>query len=70
MLIDEDDISIIALVGSIPLLILVIILYFMFSRPEIKECHKQGGLMVKVEGKQRCVDADTLKPIDSKGELK
>ena len=55
-MIDADDIGNVALFGSIPLLIIVVILYFVFSVPEIKECHKDGGVIVRIEGHDKCVE--------------
>ena len=61
-MIDSDDIGNAALFGSIPVLVILVILYFVFSRPEIDACHEKSGVIVRVEGKDVCVDKAVLKP--------
>jgi hypothetical protein len=62
MLIDEDDLGMVALFGGIPLLIICIIVYFVFSKPEIDKCHEEDGVIVKIEGEHRCIDEKILHP--------
>lgn len=61
-MISEDDIGNAALFGGIPILIIFIILYFVFSKPEIDECHDKGGVIVRIEGEDSCVDKEAFKP--------
>jgi hypothetical protein len=62
MLIDEDDLGMVALLGGIPILIICLIVYFVWSKPEIDKCHEEGGVIVKIEGKHKCIDAKILQP--------
>lgn len=62
-MIDTDDIGNAALFGSLPILLIVIILYFVFSVPEIDDCHKHGGVIIKIEGKDECVEKDSVKRV-------
>lgn len=62
-MIDADDVNSAALFGSIPLLIILIILYLVFSVPEIDKCHEKGGKVVRIEGKDQCMDVGALKEI-------
>ena len=55
-MIDADDVSSAALFGSIPLLIIFLIIYFVWSVPEIEQCHKDGGVIVRIEGNDKCVE--------------
>ena len=55
-MIDADDVGNAALFGSIPILIIFLIIYFVWSVPEIKECHNDGGVIVRIEGKDKCVE--------------
>lgn len=58
-MIDADDVGNVAMFGSIPLLIIVLVIYFVWSVPEIKECHKDGGVIVRIEGQDKCVEPPT-----------
>lgn len=40
--------------GSI--IVAVIVLYFGFAVPKIKECHSKGGVIVRVDGHDKCVE--------------
>lgn len=62
-MIDADDIGYVALFGSIPLLIIVVIWYLVFSVPEIDQCHDKGGQIVRIEGEDKCMDTSVLKEI-------
>jgi ABC-type amino acid transport system permease subunit len=62
-MIDASDVNSVALFGSIPVLIIVLIWYFVFSVPEINECHEKGGQIVRIEGADRCMDTSVLKEI-------
>ena len=55
-MIDADDVSSAALFGSIPLLIIFLVWYFVFSVPEIDACHDKGGVIVRIEGNDKCVE--------------
>jgi hypothetical protein len=62
-MIDADDVGNVALFGSIPLLIIVVIWYLVFSVPEINECHEKGGQIIRIEGKDKCMDTSALKEV-------
>ena len=55
-MIDADDVGSAVLFGGIPLLIIFLIIYFVWSVPEIKQCHKDGGVIVRIEGNDKCVE--------------
>ena len=55
-MVNVDDIGTAALVGSIPLVIILLVWYFVFSVPKIDECHEKGGVIVRVEGTDKCVE--------------
>ena len=65
-MIDADDVGTVALLGSIPLLIIVVIWYLVFSVPEINKCHEAGGVIVRVEGDDICVKKDVLTLVEVK----
>lgn len=62
-MIDSDDVGNAALYGGLPLLVIFIVLYLVFSKPEIEACHDKGGVIVRIEGNDRCVDAAVLKEV-------
>lgn len=55
-MIDADDVGDAALYGGIPLFIIFLIIYFVWSVPEIEQCHQDGGVIVRIEGKDKCVE--------------
>jgi hypothetical protein len=59
-MIDSDDIVDAALYGPIALVIIFVVLYFVFSKPEIDKCHEQGGVMLKIEGEHKCIKKELL----------
>ena len=59
-MVDADDIGNAALFGSIPILIIFVVLYFVFSKPEIEACHEKGGVVVRIEGDDKCIDKAAL----------
>lgn len=65
-MVDIDDVGNAALFGSIPVLIIFIIWYLVFSVPEIEKCHKDGGVIVRIEGQDTCVKKDVLVPVETK----
>jgi len=65
-MIDVDDIGNAAVFGGLPLLIVFVVWYLVFSKPEIDQCHKDGGVIVRIEGTDTCVNKDALTPIKSK----
>jgi hypothetical protein len=62
-MIDSDDIGNAALFGGMPLLIIFIILYFVFSVPKIEDCHKSGGVILRIEGVDKCVSKESIREI-------
>jgi hypothetical protein len=62
-MIDWDDIDDAMLFGGLILLAIVLLLFFVFSRPKIDACHEKGGVMMKIEGKHKCVDKAVLKEL-------
>lgn len=66
-MIDSDDIGNACLFGSITIVIILVILYFVFSKPKIDDCHQRGGVMVKIEGESKCVNKDAFIEAPKKG---
>ena len=62
-MIDAGDVGIAPLFGSILLPIIFVIWYLGFSVPEINECHDKGGQIVRIEGKDKCMDTSVLKEV-------
>ena len=62
-MVDAEDIGSVAMFGSIPLLIIVIVVYLIYSVPEIDKCHENGGKIVRIEGVDQCMDVSALKVI-------
>ena len=65
-MIDIDDVGEAALYGGIPILIIFIVWYLVFSKPEIEECHAKDGVIVRIEGEDLCIDKSALKPAGEK----
>lgn len=55
-MIDADDVSNAALFGGIGLFIIFLVIYLVWSKPEIKKCHDQGGVIIRIEGNDKCVE--------------
>jgi hypothetical protein len=62
-MIDADDIGTVAIVGSIPLIIIFVVIYFVWSVPVIDKCHEKGGVIVRIEGVDKCIDVSAIKEI-------
>jgi hypothetical protein len=62
-MIDIDDVADGGLFGGVVVLIILLIIYLVWSRPVINECHEHGGKIVRIEGKDQCVDVSSLKPL-------
>lgn len=54
-MLDADDLGNIVLFGGVPMIIIAIIWYLAFSVPAINECHDKGGVIVRIEGEDKCV---------------
>jgi hypothetical protein len=55
-MIDADDVGNAGLFGGILLFIIFLVIYLVWSVPEIKQCHKDGGVIVRIEGNDKCVE--------------
>ena len=64
-MIDEDDLGNAVLFGGVPILIIFVVLYFVYSKPEIDACHEKDGVIVRIEGKDLCLAKDALKPAET-----
>ncbi len=62
-MIDANDVSDAGLYGGVALVVVFIVLYLVFSVPEINECHEKGGQIVRIEGKDKCMDTSVLKEV-------
>ncbi len=62
-MINEDDVGDGFLFGGLFVGIIFLVLYFVFSKPEIEACHEKGGVIVRIEGKDKCIEAAALKEI-------
>lgn len=62
-MIDEDDVGNAFLFGGIPLAVIFLICYLVFSKPQINTCHEKGGVIVRIEGADKCVAKDAMKEI-------
>lgn len=63
MSVDLDDVGGGFIYGGIVIGLILLGLYFAFSKPEITECEKKGGVMVKSNGDSICVDKAALIPM-------
>jgi hypothetical protein len=66
-MIDADDVGDAFWWGGIPLGILFLVIYLVYSVPEIEKCekpstdHPQGGIMVKdARGHEQCIDKNAM----------
>ena len=55
-MIDSDDVGNAGMFGGLFVLIVFLIIYFVFSVPEIDACHSKGGVIVRIEGVDKCVE--------------
>jgi hypothetical protein len=62
-MIDINDVGDGFLFGGVVLGVIFLIWYLIFSTPVIDECHKKGGQIVRIEGKDSCMDVTALKVI-------
>lgn len=64
-MIDVDDVGDGFLFGGVIVGMILLVIYFAFSRPEINKCEQAGGIMVKsvTDGRTSCVDKNSLKAI-------
>lgn len=56
MSIDLEDVGNSALYGSLAIVVVVVVLYLIFSKPFIDECEAAGGITVKSNGDLICID--------------
>jgi hypothetical protein len=61
--IDSDDVGDGFLYGGVIVGLIFLVIYLMFSRPEINKCEQAGGVIVKSNGSTVCIDKGAL--IDS-----
>lgn len=54
-MLDADELGNITLFGGLPLIVVAIIWYLVVSVPKMDECHNKGGVIVSVEGDDKCV---------------
>jgi len=59
-MIDVDDIGDGFLYGGIIIGLIFVVLYFAFSKPEINECEKSGGIIIKSNGNAVCIDKKAI----------
>ena len=64
-MIDADDVGNGFGFGGLIVGIVLLIIYFYWSKPEIDKCHENGGQIVRIEGQDRCMDTSSLKVIQS-----
>lgn len=54
-MIDADDVGA-SIFGGLIVFTIFLIIYLVWSVPEIDACHKQGGVIVRIEGNDKCVE--------------
>lgn len=59
-MIDIDDVGDGFLYGGVVIGLILLVCYLVFSKPEISECEKRGGMIVKSNGDAVCVDKKAL----------
>ena len=62
-MIDADDVSNGFVFGGVAVGLIFLLFYLVFSVPEIDECHKKGGQIVRIEGDDKCISTDSLKEV-------
>lgn len=55
-MIDADDVGNAGMFGGLVLFIIFLVIYLVWSVPEIEQCHEQGGVIVRIEGNDKCVE--------------
>ncbi len=62
-MIDSDDVGNAALFGGVVVFVIFLVVYLVWSRPEIKACHEKGGEIVRIGVEDKCVDTSALKEL-------
>lgn len=62
-MIDADDVGMSGSFGGVIVFVIFLIIYLVWSVPEINKCHEKGGVIVRIEGKDKCIDASQLKEV-------
>lgn len=62
-MIDASDVGDGFLFGGVTIGIIFLIIYLVWSVPEIDKCRENGGQIVRIEGKDQCMDTSALKVI-------
>ena len=62
-MIDADDVGMAGLFGGLGVFLVFLVIYLVFSVPEINVCHEKGGKIVRIEGEDQCMDISSLKEI-------
>ena len=52
---DIDDLGA-SCFGGIVIFIIFLVIYLVVSVPEIEECHAKGGVIARIEGKDKCIE--------------
>lgn len=55
-MIDIEDVGDAGLYGGLLIFIIFVVIYLVWSVPEINACHDKGGVIVRIEGKDKCVE--------------
>jgi hypothetical protein len=58
--IDADDVGDGFIFGGVAVGLVLLVCYFVFSKPVIDACEKNGGVIVKSNGESICVRKDSL----------
>lgn len=59
-MIDSDDVGDGFLYGGIVVGLIFLVIYLVWSKPEIDDCEKKGGIVVKSNGDAVCIDKKAL----------
>ena len=62
-MVDVDDVGDGFLFGGVAVGLILLVCYLVFSKPEIDQCHQKGGQIVRIEGKDQCLDTSALKVV-------
>lgn len=62
-MIDASDVDSGLLFGGVIVGIIFLIIYLVWSVPEIDQCHEKGGQIVRIEGEDNCMDTSAMKVI-------
>jgi hypothetical protein len=63
-MVDVEDVGEGFAYGGIFFGVVLLVVYLVFSKPEIEACHDKGGVIARIEGKDICVDKSVFKPIE------